>query len=94
MEEARDCIIQTEHAFTRAEVGLNKMYEEMRNNLPRDLNRKLRKENVKSKFMVLSEKNRNLLHEISILNKPLKILPYSLRTLKLGTLSNLLQKAN
>lgn len=41
MEEARDCIIQTKHAFIRAGVGLNKMYEEMRNNLTRDLNRKL-----------------------------------------------------
>ena len=94
MEEVRDCIIQIEYAFTRAGVGLNKMYEEMRNNLTRDLNRKLRKENAESKFMVFLEKNRNLLHEISILNKPLKMLPCSLRTLMLGIPSDLLQKAN
>ncbi len=94
MEEAIDCIIQIEHAFTRVRVGLNKMYEEMRNNLTRDLNRKLRNENVESKFMVLPEKNRNLLHEINILNKLLKMLPCSLRTLMLGTPSDLLQKTN
>ena len=94
MEEESDCIIQTKHTFKRAGVGLNKMYEEMRNNLTRDLNRKLRKENAESKFMVFLEKNRNLLHEISILNKPLKMLPCSLRTLMLGIPSDLLQKAN
>ena len=58
MEEARDFIIQIEHAFRRVRAGLNKMYEEIRNDLTRDLDGKLQKENVEYKFMVLPKKNR------------------------------------